>query len=400
MPYLEYHKAYLPAARKNAENFLKANNPKVALNDEKNGWAIGVGASPFRISQPGSHSGPGTGGFTTKLLWDYYEYTQDTTYLADLAYESLYSMSTFLSKTLKPDAGGTLLVEPSASPEIRLKDDKGGYYGDYYITKGTTFDQGFVWETYNDLLKAADILNKEEAFLDVVEEQIEQLDPILIGASGQVKEFREESEYGEFGDPQHRHVSHLCALYPGTLINSKTPQWIEGVKIALDYRGNNTTGWAMAHRMNLRARTKEAEKAHEVYSKFLRERTCPNLWTLHPPFQIDGNLGTMAGVAEMLIQSQEGFIDLLPALPKVWETGSFEGLVARGNFEVSLTWEDGKALAGKVISKKGGRCQLKYEGSERIKVTDEAGKNIAYKRMSETMIEFETMTGEEYQLKF
>ncbi|MCA1803059.1 MAG: hypothetical protein LC662_11420 [Rhodothermaceae bacterium] len=130
----------------------------------------------------------------------------------------------------------------------------------------------------------------------------------------------------------------------------------------LDYRGNNTVGWAMAHRMNVRARTKEAEKAHTVYSKFLKERTLPNLWTVVPPFQIDGNLGTLAGVAEMLIQSHEGFIEFLPALPKAWETGSFDGLVARGNFELAMSWNESTVSSLKIISKSGGKCSIKYMG--------------------------------------
>ena len=156
----------------------------------------------------------------------------------------------------------------------------------------------------------------------------------------------------------------------------------------------------MAHRMNTRARTKEAEKAHEVYSKFLKERTLPNLWTVHPPFQIDGNLGTMAGVAEMLIQSHEDFIELLPALPKAWETGSYDGLVARGNFELSLNWEKSKIGSFKVISKSGGKCSIKYKHIKGAQIKDSKGKIISYSMKADHIIEFNTTKSGNYFITF
>ncbi len=124
----------------------------LADDDLENGWAIGTGSSAYIISSPGGHSGPGTGGFTSKMFWDYYDFTRDTTFLREVASPAILGMSTFLSKTLKPFDGGLLLVEPSASPEVRVMDERGGFSGPHYVTTGTTFDQGFVWETHNDLL--------------------------------------------------------------------------------------------------------------------------------------------------------------------------------------------------------------------------------------------------------
>jgi len=392
--YEEYFNAYLPKAYENGREYIKKWHPDVLSNKDKgNGWCIGTGANAYSIGSPGGHSGPGTGGFTTKLLWDRFEFTQDTTFLRETAYPALLGMSTFLSRTLVPSKDGVLLVDRSASPEQR-------HDGVHYMTQGTTFDQGFVWETYNDLLKSAKILKINDPFLETVSDQINKLDPILIGESGQIKEYREEEKYGDIGDPKHRHISHLCAIYPGTLINSGKPDWVKAASQTLDYRGNNTTGWAMAHRMNVRARTNEAEEAHEVYSKFLRERTLPNLWTVHPPFQIDGNLGTMAGVAEMLLQSHEGYIELLPALPKAWETGSFDGLVARGNFEISLNWEKRKISALKVISKSGGKCSIKHSNIEGAQIEDSTGKRISYNIKGENIIEFSTIKSGEYIITF
>lgn len=390
--YENYFNAYLPEAYKNGDKYIKKWCPDAYTTEEDgNGWCIGTGANAYFVGVPGGHSGPGTGGFTTKLLWERYEFTQDTTFLREVAYPALLGMSVFLSKTLKPDADGILLVDHSASPEQK-------HNGDNYATKGSTFDQGFVWETYNDLLKSAEILGSNDAFLETVKDQINKLDPIKIGESGQIKEFREEKKYADIGDPKHRHISHLCAIYPGTLINSDHPKWIEAVNTVLDLRGNNTTGWALAHRMNVRARTKEAEEAHVAFSKFLSERTLPNLWTLHPPFQIDGNLGCMAGVAEMLIQSHEGFIEPLPALPESWQTGHYDGLVARGNFVLSLSWTKGKTSSIKLVSRSGNVCRIKYKNIGRAKIKDTQGNTIPYTKKDSNMIEFATEQQGEYHI--
>lgn len=396
IPYIEYYEAYLPKTRESATSYIRENHPEALDEEGDNGWAIGSGATAYVIGGAPAHSGPGTAGFTSKLFWEYYDFSRDTAFLRKTGYPALLGASKFLSKTVKPAGNGLLLVNPSASPEIRVKDENGEYKGPHYRTIGTTFDQGFVWENHNDVLKAAEVLDAKDPFLDVVRDQVHRLDPIQIGASGQIKEYREENEYGEIGDPHHRHISHLCPVYPGTFINSDHPDWLVAVSKTLDYRGNVSTGWAMAHRMNVRARTKEAEKAREIYSLFLQERTLPNLWTVHPPFQIDGNLGTMAGVAEMLVQSHEGFIELLPALPEAWETGSFEGLMARGNFEISLRWEKGKITYLDIVSGSGGTCALKTDQAEVFQIKDMDGNSIPHVKKGNNTIEFNTRKSGEY----
>lgn len=406
IPYIEYFKAYKPKASILAADHIKWSNPSALdTKAEDNGWAIGTGASAFRISSPGGHSGPGTGGFTTKLLWDYYDFTRDTFYLIETGYPALLGMSKFLSKTLKNTQDGILLVEPSSSPEQ-------SHNGQFYNTKGTTFDQAFVWETYNDLLKSAKILNKYDHFLNIINNQITKLDPILIGISGQVKEYREENEYGEIGDKHHRHTSQLCGLYPGTLINSSKPKWIDGVSKALDLRLDDNykipegeiygayTEWALAHRMNLRARTKEAEKAKIMYTRLIKEFTAPNLWTICGPFQIDGNLGSMAGVVEMLLQSHEDFIELLPALPKDWNKGEYRGLVARGNFEISTRWINRIYNSFEIFSNSGGNCCLKLPRLDNIQIIDGTGNLITYTKVGQDKISFETIKGMHYYVSF
>ena len=402
--YIAFYQAYLPIAQQHAADYVSAHNPTMLDKEGDNGWVIGTGANAYYIpGAKGGHSGPGTGGFTAKLLADYYHFTQDQQYLDEVAYPAMLSLSKFYAKALVPH-GDYLLIEPSSSPEQyatpeQVKGLPGHIVGNkFYTTAGCTFDQGFVWETYADTLALAKASGKEDGFLKTIREQLTQLDPILVGASGQIKEYREEKNYSDIGDPEHRHISHLCPLYPGTLINSNK-DWTQAASKTLDLRGNKTTGWALAHRMNCRARLGEGEKAHEVYQRFIRERTVPNLWTLHPPFQIDGSLGTMAAVAEMLLQSHEGSIQILPALPKAWHTGHFDGLVARGNFVVSAKWKDAKATELSILSRSGGECRVACPGLGTATVTDSSGNKMKISRDGKDRINFASAVGETYTLK-
>lgn len=394
IPYLEYHDAFLPEARIAATRYIQRHNPEMLSEDStNNGWTIGTGATPYIIQSPGGHSGPGTGGLTGKLFWDYYDFTRDTAYLRKKGYPAILGMSKFLSKTLKPSEDGLLLVDPSASPEQKQN-------GRNITTVGTTFDQSLVWENHNDLLKASAVLGIEDGFLDLVKDQITRLDPILIGKSGQIKEYREENYYSDFGDPHHRHISHLFPVYPGTLINSRTREWMEAASISLDLRGNKAGGWATAHRMNCRARTKESEKAHELLERFIRVHLMPNLWATGSLFQIDGNFGCMAGMAEMLLQSHEGYIEPLAALPDAWDNGEYNGLVARGNFEISAAWENGSASSFEINSKSGGACRIKYLSIGSVQVTNTLGETVDYNKEGHDIINFNTMKGESYFITF
>ena len=403
--YIAFFEAYLPLAQQHATDYVRKHNPKQLTDGGDNGWIIGTGANAYHIpGASGGHSGPGTGGFTAKLLVDYYQFTQDREFLEEVAYPAMLSLSRFYSKALVPH-GDLLLVEPSASPEQTAKPEQvkgfpGHIRGKNYITAGCTFDQGFVWESYADTLALADALGSDDPFLKTIREQITRLDPILIGADGQIKEYREENHYSDIGQARHRHISHLCPLYPGTLINSEHQDWMQAASKTLDLRGDKTTGWALAHRMNSRARLGEGEAAHKVYQRFIRERTVSNLWTLHPPFQIDGSLGTMAGVSEMLLQSHEGDIKILPALPTAWSTGHFDGLVARGNFVVSAKWADGQATAVSVVSRNGGECRVACAGLGAASVSNSAGKTVKISRDGQDKIRFASAKGETYTIHF
>ena len=354
LPYLAYARAYMPRARANADAFVEQSFADRLAPKGENGWIIGTGCGAYAIAGFGKvgHSGPGTGAFTSLLFWDFYEYTQDIGFLRDFAYPALYGMATFFTRILE-EIDGKMLVRDSASPEMR-------HNGEHYHTTGCAFDQQMIYENDRRTLEAAQILGiPDDDLLCEIRRRLPLLDPVLIGESGQVKEYREETTYGSIGDPHHRHISHLVGLYPATVINRTTPEWMAGARITLDGRGDKSTGWAAAHRLLLRSRIGDAEGAMRMIRSMFANNIMDNLWDTHPPFQIDGNFGFTAGVCEMLLQSHAGFIDPLPALPAEWRSGSFDGLVARGAFLVSAEWKDGALTSMRTVSEAGGLLRIR-----------------------------------------
>lgn len=368
IPYINYAKAYMRSARRNADRFVKANYPENYSQEGENGWIIGTGCSPYRIDgfMKVGHSGPGTGAFTSLLFWDHYDFTHDTEFLKEFAYPALREMSLFFTKILvKTD--GKYLIRESASPE-------NVHNGAHYHTVGCAFDQQMVYENFKRTVQAARILGISDEFTAKLEQMLPHLDPVLIGDDGQVKEYREESGYSSIGDPTHRHISHLVGLYPGTIINANTPKWIEGAKVTLTGRGDRSKGWAVAHRLLLWARTKTPQKCRDLIDSFIANNLLDNLLDTHPPFQIDGNFGYTAGVCEMLLQSHSEFTELLPSLPREWENGYFKGLVARGGFVIDCFWEKGRISLVRVRSSIGGELKIKLPAHLlKEKNTDENG---------------------------
>jgi alpha-L-fucosidase 2 len=206
--FVDFNAAYRQASEQFATNYITKNNPSSLDPAGNNGWTIGTAATPYNISSPGGHSGPGTGALTTKMFWDYYEFTGDKTVLRDVTYPALLGMARFLSKVVV-EKDGLLLTSPSYSPEQRSRATKL-----HYASVGSAFDQQMINENHADTLKAAKILGDTTPFLDTVRAQLPRLDPVQVGASGQIKEYREEKYYGDLVDPKHRHISHLLGLYP------------------------------------------------------------------------------------------------------------------------------------------------------------------------------------------
>lgn len=372
LPYIEYFNAYKPLAKEHADEYIKDYFPE--KHGENNGMAIATGGwlydmEPLPDPQTG-HSGAGTGAFTVKLFDDFYEFTKDLDFLENTGFEALYEMSVLLSKILEEQEDGTLLSKYSASPE-QCHNDK------YYHTKGCAFDQQMIYQCFKDTAKAAEILGKTDSFTEYLKESLNKLSPVQIGLSGQIKEFREENYYGDIGEKKHRHISHLVGLYPGDIITSKNDKFIKAAEVTLNKRGDKSTGWSTAHKLNLWARTKNGNRAYDLVKMAISKCMATNLWDLHPPFQIDGNFGFTAGVAEMLIQSYEGFIEVLPALPDSWKTGSFKGLTARGGFTVDAKWENGKLTEITVLSNAGEHLKIKTEKAF-IEADTEKGKVYKY----------------------
>lgn len=365
--YLDFNLAFRKTAELYAADFVKRTVPEKYTDEPGEcGWTIGTGNYAYKITGPGSHSGPGTGGLTSKLFWEYYDFTGDRNILTKVAYPALLSMAKFFLRVVR-DYDGKYLSVFSASPEQIL----GNVYGkntQYYHTVGCAFDQQMIWENANDVLKCVELIGEENLppedipVIKEIREQIEHYDPVQVGWSGQIKEYREEKFYGEIGEFRHRHISQLVGLYPGTLISSETPAWLDAAKVSLDHRSDRSTGWALAHRLNAWARTGDGNRTYRLYANLIGQRTLPNLWDTHPPFQIDGNFGGTSGVAEMLLQSHEKYIVPLPSIPDEWPNGSYTGLAARGGFEVDVKWKDGCATDITVRSKAGNVCRMKYKG--------------------------------------
>ena len=404
--YVDMNKAFFKLAQSNADQYvaqITEENPDVKyvvpmeeIGQGKNGWAVGTGAGPFRVNRPAprGHSGPGTSALTAKMFWDYYDYTRDTDILKNISYPILSGVSKFLSKSLI-EKDGLLLAHPSASPENRVKDENERFGGVHYQTTGCAFDQQMTYENHKDTIAAAEILGIDDETVRIAKEQINRLDPIIIGGSGQIKEYREENMYGEIGDPHHRHISHLKSLFPGQVITSDTPEWVEAAKVTLRSRGDKSTGWAMAHRLLCWARVKDGQRAYELYQTLLKVGTLTNLWDTHPPFQIDGNYGGTAGVSEMMLQSNGNVMEPLAALPPDWKNGSYSGLVARGNFVVDCDWENSKLKKMTITSRVGGICQIRYAGIVNAIVTDASGATVLTTQVGNDIV-IETVKGGVY----
>ena len=389
--YADFNAAFRPAAQQLADAYIQNTVPG---NYEKGdcGWTVGTAVYPYFVEAPGGHSGPGTGGLTTKLFWDHYDFTRDAHILQNVTYPALRGMSAFLTKTVSDTGDGIYRAVFSASPEQTCKQTGKGWQ--YYHTTGSAFDQQMIWENGRDYLAAAAHLGAAgDAVYGRQKQQFDCYHPVRIGASGQIKEFEEETLYGQIGEYRHRHISQLVGLHPGTLINRSTPAWLDAAKYTLRQRGDRSTGWALAHRLNAWARTGDGDHAYKLLRNLIGKRTMENLWDFHPPFQIDGNFGGTAGIAQMLLQSHEGCVRVLPALPEAWtKKGSFKGLVARGAFEVAVAWEHGTAAEITVISKAGGTCTLCYPR------VHEATVQGAIAEKEEDLLRFETKAGGIYRI--
>ena len=322
---------------------------------------------------------PTTGAFILENMFEYYLFTKDIDVLANDIYPSLEEHALMWSQLLIEDKKTDRLVcSPGFSPE----------HGPVSI--GNSFDQQLIWELFNNTILGSEALvqaGKENLvnaeLIEKIKSQITRLKPIQIGKWGQIKEWIEEDEWKDRGfishrvEKGHRHTSHLMGLYPGSLFNKDDKKAFNAAKVSLNDRGNQGQGWSKALKICEWARLLDGNRAHLIFEEQLKNNTHYNLWDFHPPYQIDGNFGATAGVAEMLIQSHTDAVHILPALPSCWaEKGEFKGLVARGNFVVDCKWENGRAVYVKIHSKIGGKCKLIVNDKEQIIDTEQNEKYV------------------------
>ena len=303
---------------------------------------------------------PMGGPWMTFPIYEHYAFTKDKKFLEETAYPILKSSAQFVLDFLIKDKKGQWVTAPSNSPENAYIDPVSGKAID--ITYAATMDIQIITELFNNCILSASILEKDKTFADSLQQVLKELPPVKVSPSlGGIQEWIE--DYKE-ADPGHRHISHLLGLHPGTQITPSTPDLFAAAQKTIDLRlsaGGGHTGWSRAWIINFYARLLDGNNAlHHIY-ELLKKSTHANLFDDHPPFQIDGNFGGTAGIAEMLLQSHAAYIHLLPALPKAWHTGSFKGLKARGNFEISCTWKENCLQEATLTSLAGDVCKLRTE---------------------------------------
>lgn len=363
----------------NPQNGFTANTQTTPYGWTAPGWVFDWGWSPASVP------------WMIQNVWEYYEYTSDAEFLKETIYPIMKEQTVFYSQILVEDENGKLISTPAYSPEHGPR------------TNGNTYEQSLIWQLFTDTITAGEIVGEDEATLNEWRDILSNLrEPIEIGTNGQIKEWYEETRLGSVPNSDaygHRHLSHLLGLYPGDLISVDTPEWFEAARVSLDSRVDASTGWAMGQRINTWARLGDGEHMYLLVETLIKTGILDNLWDTHPPFQIDGNFGYTAGVAEALMQSNMGYINILPAIPEAWSDGYVNGLVARGNYEVDIKWENRLATEVTVKAANDGECAVQMIIGDLFSITDSDGNEVEYKTVQKNRISFEAKEGETYTIK-
>ncbi|GGH10880.1 glycoside hydrolase family 95 protein [Paenibacillus segetis] len=337
------------------------------------GWTAHTMSDIWRTNNVGSRGEaewaywPMAGAWLCQHLWEHYLFTQDRDFLEQRAWPILKGAAQFVLDWLIDDEQGHLTTSPSVSPENNFLSPNEQVA--VSVSQGSSMDISLCRELLTTIVEAGAILNLDEDFVQRCEAARSRLRPLEIGANGQVVEWNH--DFAE-NDPLHRHVSHLYGMYPGhEFTMERTPEFSQAVRRSLELRGNEGTGWSMGWKVALWARLHDGDQASQVLHNFLnlveeggfdyhKGGIYPNLFCAHPPFQIDGNFGATAGITELLLQSHQQDIHLLPALPSSWSEGNVKGLRARGGYTVDISWMAGDLTEAKVLADRDGTCTVRY----------------------------------------
>ncbi|WP_298732494.1 glycoside hydrolase family 95 protein [uncultured Chitinophaga sp.] len=377
------------------------------------GWAANHNTDIWALSNPVGDLGKGDpqwanwpmgGNWLCQHLWEHYRFSGNKAFLRDTAYPVMKAAAQFTLDWLIADSSGYLVTAPATSPENVFITEK-GTKGD--VSVATTMDMSIIRDLFSNLIDAADVLQEDLAFRDTLLRARSKLFPLQVGKKGNLQEWYKD---WEDEDPQHRHISHLFGLFPGREISPLIdPKFAEACKRTLEIRGDGGTGWSKAWKINVWARLLDGNHAYKLLRELLKLTgdgstdyhnaggTYPNLFCAHPPFQIDGNFGGLSGMTEMLLQSQQEAIQLLPALPDSWSKGAVKGLVARGGFVIDMDWNNGRLAIAAIQSRNGGPCQLRtlqpVKGAGGLQLTELPGDGYGYRYT------FNTTPGKTYVLQ-
>ncbi|WP_286895162.1 MULTISPECIES: glycoside hydrolase family 95 protein [Sphingobacterium] len=362
-PLIDFTKSLVPSGEISAQKFYGAE-----------GWVSHMMSNPWKYTAPGEEASWGStntgGAWLCEHLWEHYKFTQDKNYLQTIYPILCGAADFFLSSMIAEPKHGWLVTAPSSSPENSFY--LPGSKERVYVCMGPTMDVQIITELFTNILAAADVLGVTDKHTHKIKAVLPKLPPMQISPKGYLQEWLEDYEEVE---PNHRHVSHLYGLYPSNQISPDlTPQLAAAARETLNRRGDEGTGWSRAWKVNFWARLQDGNRAYTLLKNLLQPTsgseinmtsgggTYPNLFCAHPPFQIDGNFGGTSGIAEMLIQSQNGYVELLPALPDVWAEGNFKGLRVRGGAEVSANWKNKKITSIALKASADTRLKLKVPG--------------------------------------